>query len=102
MHEFKYYDACKPTKLSDKSPQLSTKARDPYFCRQVEEVCFHFLKPAKSLVVKDMRHFLNFFLNDDISKLVLSNSRKLEVDDGVFLDQRPSPLLPIRPTSTWF
>ena len=22
--------------------------------------------------------------------------------DGVFLDLRPSPLLPIRPTSTWF
>ena len=24
------------------------------------------------------------------------------LNDGVFLDLRPSPLLPIRPTSTWF
>ena len=32
---------------------------------------------------------------DDCSRILLKN-------DGVFLDLRPSVLLPIRPTSTWF
>ena len=48
-------------------------------CRQIpeiriiiagREVCFRFLKPAKSWFMKHTRHFLKFVLNDDISKLL--------------------------------
>ena len=39
----------------------------------------------------------------DLKFLFISNVLTfLDFKDGVFLDLRPSPLLPIWPTSTWF